>query len=120
MTTVIDFDGFVDKYQSLLCDQDLRVSHIKSGTIDEFYQSVIRDATLDLSLMQTNRTILELEAIESQDELFDAFATLVEMVTSSFVKPRLQVKKDLLAALKVLPVDDVREAALLKSKNLLN
>ena len=118
---VVSFDEFIDKYQAILCNQPRRIEHVRNGTIDQFYDIIMRDAVVDITLIPTRREMNELDPYDDEDEaLLHSFATLIQLVSTVFVKPSNLVKRDLLKRMKLMPVDDLRIAAKLKRTNRLN
>ena len=117
---VVDFDQLIDKYQSILCNQPNRIDRIRNGTFDQFYSDIIQDSVVDLSLINTNRYLRELEPLDDDDTMVRTFAVLIQMISTIFAKPADIVKKDLLKCLKDSPVNDIRTVAVLKSQNRLH
>lgn len=119
-TPITDFNQLVDKFRMLLSRTSIRHHHIEHNTLDHYYTSIISDVILDFALVPVTRQFADLDPLEDNDSLEEAFTAIAHMLSMVMAKPLTTVKRDMLKIMKTFPSSDVKTAATLKANNLLH
>lgn len=128
-----NFDDVISITRDIVFDTNSLRDHISNNTLDEFYHTVISDTIIRL-------TVVSAQLMHSEDALITPFddpypstdtqeltlslqfsiQAIVDIVAAAFGKKRLNVELDFRKAMKSIPVDDIREAELLRLQNKLH
>ena len=114
------FNELIDKYQVMLSDPSFQIEQMLDNNYEDLYHSTILSAVVDMALVPIHRDIQQLEVDDDMSGVFSSFAVLIQMVSTVFNKPILVVKHDFLKCMKDSPIDDIREAEIIKLQGLLN
>lgn len=116
----VELIDVVDKLSVTLTDADAYYTHQQNGTLQDYYQQTLETFAVELMLVPIDRFVLGMAAIEDPDEVAEAVAKAGDILACTFNKSQQDVQNDLNKFVSGLPVNDYREAKILRSRGMLN
>jgi hypothetical protein len=117
---IIEVQDVVDKLDHLLLNVDEFYLHTSSNSLDQYYQQMIDNIVLDLTIIPVNQALLGLEPIDDVGSVNAGLLEMSGMLARFFNKTSSAVEQDVYNRMNTFPVDDIREARHLKHNNRLN
>lgn len=102
-----------------LLSTEVMYTHYVTNTLTELYQQTVRESVDSLMMIPFARLAKGMDPAEDGSDIVEAVEALAHEVALMFDLSDEEVERDMVAAVKQFPVDDVRTAAMLRSSNLL-
>lgn len=115
-----ELEDLIVKVQTLTDDVDAYYDHLKSGTLDKFYQQIVETIVVDMMRLPVERTLSGLGPIEDPDDVSRSVTQIAEIISASFNRSKDQVRADIIQAVTACPADDIRSARMLRHNNMLH
>lgn len=85
-----------------------------SGTTEEFFSEVMHRVVTDLTIIPVERSLTGSEETDNPSDVEDACQTIITLISQYFGKTYDAVETALYTLIESFPVDDVRQAAMIK------
>lgn len=112
--------NIIEDLTDQLLAYELIIQHLRSGTIDQYYDDVLDKILLRITQYPRERYVEGLDVQIDSEDMENSFIIIVESLMSAFNKQKQQVMNDVIEAMDKFPADDVRMALLLKSERRLH
>jgi hypothetical protein len=110
----------IQRAQDIAADVSELCKHVQAGLLDEYYQWVMNELVMDLTIIPVIRAMHEVETYDDSDTVTSGFHAIANILSAMFQKDSRKVREDLIELMNEFPVDDVREAYVLRQQNLLH
>lgn len=123
MTTELnpcDLEYAYTQLLSTLLNVDTYHNHIVAGTLEQYYMASMTNFIHTLLMTPINRSLAGIDTTEDPDNVAEVVDQAVLLLSNTFNKDPVAVEAIMTDCIKSLPIDDLREAKILRHRGQLN
>jgi len=117
----VEMTDLVSKIQEQCGDLSAMYSHIVNKTTEEYLAKMVQTVVLDLTLIPVVRSLKGLSGpSDDAQTVSSGFKSIAKTIANLFNKEQHEIESRIVEEMNTFPVDDVRQAYLLRFQNRLN
>lgn len=119
---VVSMEQLIEKLQSVATDVDTYYKHVKKGTLEQYYNSIITEVVIDIVSfpLYLAKEHIDIDREDAEEMLEQDFPRIATTIAKIFAKDEQKVASDIIHALQTCPVQDVRTALKLRMEGKLH
>lgn len=124
---VASTDQLIENIQRIAVDVDTYYNHVKSGTLRDYYASIINQTAANIIFVPYFSALQHqdddgdgINITEISRDVLGVFPEVIQTIASMFVKDADVVSNDLMTAIATCPYEDLKISKSLKRQHKLN
>lgn len=113
----VEVDEVIRKVQRQTLDMETLTLHEMCGTTEKYYEQLLTEIVTDMTILPLTRGFAGLDPLDDGKQIEGAFVKMVGMVATLFGMPQKKVEDDLVDVMHNYPVEDVKNAEVLRRDN---